>query len=287
MAERFAQERDRLSDLPVPSGVLAYALATMSQPNADLNDLAEVVRGEVSLAAQILRAANSAAMAAKVEIFSVRDALARVGLLRARRLVVALSLRNALARWQAPLPYDAFLAHSLGVANAATLIAQAARVKVSAARDVDETLYLGGLFHDVGLLVLARHYHRDYAAARTTARDKEQSLDRAEREMFGSDHGELGALLVGGWGVPAVAVAAIAGHHCLERAPAEHRLAAQVLSLAEAISLSAGVPDLEEGVGATTDGDAVAALGLSAQDVETLILATQASAHRDRLLLAA
>jgi hypothetical protein len=47
------------------------------------------------------------------------------------------------------------------------------------------------------------------------------------------------------------------------------------------------VPDLEEGVGATTDGDAMAALGLSSQDVETLILATQASAHRDRLLLAA
>lgn len=287
MAERFAQDRDRLGDLPVPSGVLAYALATMSQPDADLNDLAEVVRGEVSLAAQILRAANSAAMAGRVEIFSVRDALARIGLLRARRLVITLSLRSALTRWQSPLPYDAFLAHSLGVANAATLIAQAVKVPVSSGPPADEALYLGGLFHDVGLLVLARHYHRDYAAARSSARDSGQALDRAERDLFGSDHGELGAMLVGGWGVPAVAVAAIAGHHHLERAPAEHRRAAQVLSLAEAISLSAGVPDLEEGVGATTDGDAMAALGLSPQDVETLILATQASAHRDRLLLAA
>ena len=287
LAERFEAERDSLGDLPVPSGVLVQVMVGLGRPQTDLAELAEIVRADVALAAQMLRAANSAALGGRAQVTSVRDALLRIGVDRARRLVLVLTLRNTIERWQSPLPYDVFLAHSLGVANAAALIAERTSMPEARARSGDESLYLAGLFHDVGLLVLARHYPGEYEAARGAALPTGRSLPEAERELHGSDHSELGAPLVESWGLPEVTVAAIAAHHDVERVAPEQRWAGHVLRLAEAVSLSAGFPDLDEGVASNWDGASQALLGLSPDALDQLIEATQLAAHRDRLLLVA
>jgi HD-like signal output (HDOD) protein len=287
LAERFAAERDSLGDLPVPSGVLVQVMVGLGRPQTDLADLAEIVRGDVALTAQLLRAANSAALGRRAEITSVRDALLRIGVDRARRLVLVLTLRNTIERWRSPLPYDTFLAHSLGVANAAALIAERTTLPEARARSGDESLYLAGLFHDVGLLVLARHYPGEYESARHAALPAGRSLPEAERALHGSDHSELGGPLVQSWGLPEVTVAAIAGHHDAGRVAPQRQWAAHVLRLAEAVAVSAGFPDLDEGVAGNWDGTSQSILGLGPDALDQLIEATQLAAHRDRLLLIA
>ena len=63
-------------------------------------------------------------------------------------------------------------------------------------------LFLAGILHDLGILVIYQH---DTTLAATVTRqivDHHQLRYQAERELLGFDHAEVGALLIKSWGLP-------------------------------------------------------------------------------------
>src|SRR5262249_50623298 len=98
LVERFVQDLGRVSDLPSKPQILMQLVSALSRPDVSLRDVGEIVRRDPALAAQVLRIANSAIYAPRVRIFSVTDALMRIGLIQTRRLSLALSLYNMVPR---------------------------------------------------------------------------------------------------------------------------------------------------------------------------------------------
>jgi HD-like signal output (HDOD) protein len=79
-------------------------------------------------------------------------------------------------------------------------------------KSLDEA-FTAGILHDLGQLILAQNFPDDYAAVMDPCRRGPRPLWEAEIERFGASHAELGAYLMGLWGIGEEVVGAIAYHH--------------------------------------------------------------------------
>jgi hypothetical protein len=76
------------------------------------------------------------------------------------------------------------------------------------------------LLHDLGKIVLATNFDDLYGRVHSLARKQPVALWDVEKEMFGANHGEIGACLLGMWNMSSDIVDAAAFHH--EPPPGEH-----------------------------------------------------------------
>ena len=73
--------------------------------------------------------------------------------------------------------------------------------------------FCAGLLHDVGKLVLATVVPGQFSNAIELSKLKKIPLFEAERAVFGTSHAEVGACLLGLWGLPVPLLQAVAHHH--------------------------------------------------------------------------
>jgi putative nucleotidyltransferase with HDIG domain len=99
--------------------------------------------------------------------------------------------------------------HSLTVAGVAKHIFQLERKEKAAA---DEA-FTAGLLHDLGLIILASNLPNQYAEVIAQQKNKGCLRREAELDLLGSTHAEVGAYLLGLWGLPNSIVEAVAFHH--------------------------------------------------------------------------
>lgn len=168
--------------------------------------LAEVVRlveGDPTLAADLLRCANSSFFARGAEVTSLAQAASRIGAEEVVRLAVASSLGKAA---QAAGPFQTLrrLAWQSSVASA--LLCQ----ELAVVRGLPgETAFLCGLLHDYGrLIALATLEDIVAAMPEVGARPASWWTELVERAHVG-----LGRLLVGRWCLPSLFDDIIAFHH--------------------------------------------------------------------------
>ncbi len=77
--------------------------------------------------------------------------------------------------------------------------------------------FIAGTFHDIGKLVLAELYPFAYFTTMNRSMQEELALVECEREIFGIDHAEIGALWMKRHELPALLVDAVAVHERPER----------------------------------------------------------------------
>jgi HD-like signal output (HDOD) protein len=78
---------------------------------------------------------------------------------------------------------------------------------------VIENAFLSGLLHDVGKLVLATGLRTEYTKVQQHRWRTQVQLSQAELELLGATHAEIGAYLLGLWGLPTKLIEAVAMHH--------------------------------------------------------------------------
>jgi hypothetical protein len=76
-----------------------------------------------------------------------------------------------------------------------------------------ETAFTAGLMHDLGKIVLASNFDEQYRGVQSLAIKQQLPLWEVEKEIFGANHGEIGAYLLGLWGMPLDLLEASALHH--------------------------------------------------------------------------
>jgi putative nucleotidyltransferase with HDIG domain len=171
--------------------------------------VAELIRVDPAFAAEVLRVANSPLLGCRQEVRGILNALAILGLDRLKGLVMTVALRNFLA---AALDVPFLLRcwrHSLACALLAEQIAEACWL------DKDQC-YTAGILHDMGRLSLMATYPEEYASLLATVDDDQGDAARLiefEREMFDSDHCEIGRWLAEDWEFPRELQETIGSHH--------------------------------------------------------------------------
>jgi len=158
--------------------------------------VAEILAYDSSLSARVLRIANSSYYSFPREIETVASAVSIVGEIELRNLVLATTVVGSMnALHYRGVDIDQFWLHSLRCGIIARLIAR------SVGGVNPEVLFLAGILHDLGILVI---YQQDVTLAAAISRqmgEQHQLRDQAERELLGFDHAEVGALLIEAWGL--------------------------------------------------------------------------------------
>ena len=182
----------------------------LRDPQFELSRVARLVAQDVGLTTQLLKVVNSAALGLTHPIHSIPDAIALVGAIRLQSLVVsawAFSFADEkMCRGFSPA---AEWKHALAVAQTAEKLAVERRAKAA----MIEFAYITGLLHDVGKLMLAGNSPEAYAGILALAGKQSQPLWQTETQVLGYSHAEVGACLLGLWGLDLAIVEAVAAHH--------------------------------------------------------------------------
>ena len=197
--------------LPVLSQTHARVLAASAEDESDLEQLVEIVTHDQSLAAHVLRVANSVHYAPREPILSLHQAIARMGIATLREISVAVVLKERVFRIPAfEARVRAMWRHSVATACYAREIARLLDASGDAA-------FLFGLLHDVGMPV-ALQVLCDVVGEREACSLPPSLVE----ETMLTFHCELGAQLAQRWSLGERIHAVIRDHHTYDApAPSE------------------------------------------------------------------
>jgi HD-like signal output (HDOD) protein len=200
----------KLDRLPPAPKVYTALTAAIADPKVDGRAIAAILRRDMGLCAKLLQLVNSSFFRVSRTITSIEQAVGFLGIDTVRNLVMVAEVFDG-----SRSPADTALIESLQQRGIAT----GDLARRIASGEQAEDAYVAGLLHDVGELVLATSDRAAYAAV--TAEAKARNLPRVvvESERDGVTHAEVGAYLLGLWGLPHVVVEAVANHHAPWRAP--------------------------------------------------------------------
>ncbi len=200
----------RMGRLPTMPSLYRELVKRLDAPQTTLDEIADVVERDPGMTAQILRLVNSAFFGLGRKIASPFDAIGFLGVETIKSLVLSLHIFDQYADARiGGVSIDELWRHSVAVAGKARLIGQAERLRLMESNEA----FAAGLLHDIGQIVLACNYPKEYAAARRLADEGTHLLPEVEQQVFGCNHADVGGYLLGLWGLPAPVVEATALHH--------------------------------------------------------------------------
>lgn len=203
----------RIGRLPSVPSLFREITHLMASERATTERVGDTIGRDVAMTAMVLKVANSAFFGVRHTVSSPADAVSILGIDLLRSLVLAHGLFSQAGAFHLPTFTLAHLwRHSVGVASVAKQVAEGQGVTRAEAAEH----FTAGLLHDIGILVLASRFPQDYARVLETCRKEGIDLETAEFHVLGSTHGEVGAYLLGLWGLPAPVVEAAACHHPIQ-----------------------------------------------------------------------
>lgn len=243
---RALETRDRFLDpglkkiLPylrvVPTLPTLYlqVIAATRDPNSSLKRIGELISQDLSLSAEVLKLVNSAFFGLRRYVSDPVEAVALLGLDAIRSLMLLFGAFSQLGDHQPSrlcISPKSLRNHSLGVASRASA---AARVLDMKRAETDE-VFVAGLFHDLGRLVLAVNLPEEYRIAYLTAVKRRIPLIQSEQAIFGTTHAFVGACILGAWGFSDAIVEACAFHHFPDRCRPEFAPWVMAVHIADAL----------------------------------------------------
>ena len=207
---RLQQAIGHVDTLPVLPSVFAELTEELRSPNASVKAIGEIITRDIGLTTGILKLVNSSFFGLPRRIVSTEQAVTLLGLETVRALVLSHYLFSSFDNRRYPgFGLGGLWDHSLGVARCAKALAT---LEGSGKADVD-ACFMAGLVHDMGKLILADVFEKDYRQVLATVAARNITTWEAEMELLGASHAEIGAYLLGLWGFEESVVLGVAHHH--------------------------------------------------------------------------
>lgn len=203
LSRAVARALRRAKNLPSPPAVVLRVLALTSDENSRIEDLAQVIGHDPTLASRLMRLANSALYGAQFKITEIEQAAMLMGMRNLKQLCIGLSLTGRAAGSN-----DAVEGYSMDIYWQHCLVTSVASREI--ARRLGSTLtseaFLCGLLARIGQLLMARCLKNAYLPVVDQARVRqgESELPSAEIEsaLLGFHYGGFGSAILRSWGLP-------------------------------------------------------------------------------------
>ncbi len=207
------KQLENIDNLPVMPDMALRIMELKDNPDANIDQLIDVVSLDTALAGQVMRYANSALFGQRGKVKTLNDAIFRV---LGYENVLHMALGTAMAK-AFKLPENGPLGANTYWQNAT----YSASLVQKLSRQMDKSLgvkpglaYLCGLLHNVGYLVLGTLFPSEYFwFNKVLSAKKDTPVVEIEQRLLGTTHVELGKTLMQFWHMPEEIVAVVAGHH--------------------------------------------------------------------------
>jgi HD-like signal output (HDOD) protein len=225
----------RSENLPVLPQIVSQVLKLADDPDASPKEMERIIERDPAVTAKILRVANSSYYGSN-QVASIGRAISMLGMNAIRSLIVGVAYQQIISGRAVASQFNKleFWRHSLGVATGSRIIS---KIKIPMK---SEEMYVAGMMHDVGLLVMDRFHPLELDKAIQYAGSEEIPLHQAEQLNFGFDHSQLGAILAEKWGLSPIVVNGVRYHHDTEM-DEEHHDTTMIISLANKLAHECGL----------------------------------------------
>ena len=211
-AELRARIFSKIDELPTLPVVLAKLLGLMESDQSDAANIAEAISHDPALTSKILKVANSAYYGFSQQVSSLDKAVPLLGLNMVRSLALSIGVMDSFPVGKKKtngFSREDLWIHSLAVATAIQDLARETGKPIQG-----EHLFVVGLLHDIGKIVLDQFFSEAFNQALASVKDgKDPSPEMAERRFVGMDHGEVGTMLLKRWKFPPAVYDPISVHH--------------------------------------------------------------------------
>lgn len=261
-----------VKELPsMPQTVIKLA-KMLEDDRSSAGDIERIIKPDPALTTNLLRLANSPYFGLPRKVESVRHAVTLMGTKRIFEVVAGAAFSRTIPAVIPGYSMDAkrFWIHSVAVGVLSESLAKELGIFTP------DYTFTAGLLHDIGKLVLGAYLATKRVKERPNLHVEEGFFIDKEREVFGTDHGELGAILAERWDLPTRIVWAAKFHHVPDDLPEgiDQTLVDLVHAgngLAHALGYGGDVGEMSRGV----KDSVIARLGIKVSRLERVASETQ------------
>jgi len=201
------------TSLVSPPDVCIEIFDILESHRASATTIAEIITTDPNLTARLLRIVNSPFYKVQGKIDTISRAITMIGVTELYNLVIAISAVKSFSNIPSVVvDIDNFWRHSLLTGILTRTLARRCNVLHP------ERLFVAGLLHDIGSLVIYSQAPEDAKVLVLSAMGDEDILYKSELKTFGFSHASVGHRLLDGWNLPSTMTEAIRCHHIPDEA---------------------------------------------------------------------
>lgn len=175
-----------------------------------LQEIGEIIIRDPSLVIKLLQIVNSPYYGLPMPVTDPQKAVALLGLDVVKGFVLTSGLFNQYEKKKiAYFKIDALWQHSLKTANIVRQIAKNEKL----GKEISEASFIASLLHDVGKIIVASNFPDEFKEICSRSELENTPFWHVEQQILGATHAEIGAYILGLWGLPLAVIKAVHEHH--------------------------------------------------------------------------
>ncbi|MFP3982606.1 MAG: HDOD domain-containing protein [Desulfurivibrionaceae bacterium] len=205
--EEILADVDQIPPFP---RVARRVVELFEDPDVSADHLARVIQYDQAITANIMKMCNAAYFGSSRKIFSIREAVVILGHNTLKDLIMAgasVGYYEGAAGKGYKLEEGELWNHSVAAGLMAKLLSRYAD-------GIDQgSAFTTGLLHDIGKRFMSAFVSEGFERIVEIVERKNCSFVRAEQEVIGINHAELGAIILEKWEFPVSQIEAVRNHH--------------------------------------------------------------------------
>jgi len=198
---------ERIMEIPTLPVVAQRIMDLLNSEMADYGKVARLVEQDPALAVKILKVANSSFYATISGVSTIEHAMAILGGDEVCNILTSFSVYNFFRdKESANFDRRYFWQHAIVTSQVAKYLAAYNKLP-------DESIFLSGLIHDVGKIVLDYYFHDEFAEILAYVIKHQVPFSVAEKEIIGVTHYQVAAKLLQRWKFPDQVIRHVFYHH--------------------------------------------------------------------------
>ena len=253
----------------------------MTNPDYSVIEVANVIKFDPSITANILKMANSVYFGSRHKISTINDAVVHLGQQNLLRAIQTAGVSKYYKKG-APGYFDKVTdlwEHSVAVA----LMSQIISKKITGQENT--TLYTAALLHDVGKIIMGEFVRDSLAKISGLVSTQDISFLDAEEIVIGINHADLGGKIAAYWKFPVEIRDAISFHHRPDLLEKEEKTMPWIVYIADQACLMLGFGGGVDGLSYRAVSQVLKKFNLRMKDLEmSMVLLTDDLNHAKELM---
>jgi HD-like signal output (HDOD) protein len=215
---------DKVTGLPTLPSMLGTINKMMMNPRTSAKEVAQLISSDPSLTSRVLRVVNSSFYGFPSRITTVTHAIVILGFNTIKSIVLSSSIFDVFKKDTVVEGFDRteFWKHSIGVGAGARVLGRMFNYPVP------EELFIAGLLHDVGKIIIDQFVHERFVDIVNTTKTRNILIVEAEQEILGFTHCEIGTWLFQKWNLSKGLLECTRFHHNPSLASENQKIVAMI-----------------------------------------------------------
>ena len=261
--ESIIKKIDQLK--PVPQ--IAHKVMSIAEnPESSMSDLSKIIIYDTAVTTNVLKAANSAYFGLPDQVNSVHQAIVYMGMEQVVDLILMSIGSENLKEPQEGYDLDTGDLWKYSVSSA--LIAEEIAKQIGA-KDI-HLIFTAALLKDIGKVILSQYVKDSFEEIDKSVKQRDYSFIKAEKEVIGIDHAELGGMVAEKWNFSPKMVEIIQNHH-LPQKSSMSEIETAIVYMADMICMMMGIGVGSDGLAYRFHQGVVSRLNLTERDFQEII----------------